>query len=825
VSVGNSVGQIQLDLGVNYNQFNKQLGGIAGNATSMVGSAFSKLGLIMAAAFAVKKVIDFGAACIDLASNLNEVQNVVDVTFGGMSKQIDAFSKSALLNFGMSELSAKKYTSTMGAMLKSSGITGNALLQMSEGVAALAGDMASFYNLSQDEAFSKIRAGIAGEVEPLRQLGINMTVANMEAYALSKGIKKQYQEMSQAEQALLRYNYLLSASKDAQGDFVRTSGSWANQTRLLNEQWKIFQTTMGQGFMNILTPVVQGLNWLIQKLQIAAQYFKAFTELLFGAQQSASGAASSADDASGAIGSVGDSAKDTASKIKGSVAGFDELNMLAQNTASSMEDAAGSIGGVDFGDAEVGNINVGIDTSGVDDFKVKMDEMKEKISNVLSFIKREFGPSIQEAIEIAKPTLQQWGVELGKTFGMFSKLSEPIKNWIVDSLIPMWKRQIPRLATVFAGISDSLLKVFTTLRDALYPIIEWFVTNGLPMFSEIAEGGNQIFMALYEDIKLIFDTLWTGVVDPALKGISKAFVETLDVLKRTWDTYGQGLIDGVTGVFESIGGIFTNLWEDILQPIWNTICTTLSDLWENHLKGMVEQLSIFIAKLVQGITDIWNGFVAPIVNFLIDVLGPIVSNVFGHIGEIFETVGGTISDVLGGVFEALGGLVDFIAGVFTLDFERAWNGIKTFFSGLWDGIVGILKGAVNLIVDILNILIDGVNLISGTIGDVIGVNMRIPHIPKLAEGGLVQGPTLAMVGDNTNANTDPEVVAPLSKLESMLAANSGNQEMVSILRAILDLLGNKEPVVLKVGETELARTVVKVINNLQRQTGQTLIMV
>ncbi len=169
---------------------------------------------------------------INLASDLQEVQNVVDVTFGKDAAVIDSWAKSAATAFGLSELNAKQFNGTMGAMLKSMGISQSAVLEMSTSLTGLAADFASFYNLNHEEAFAKIRAGISGETEPLKQLGINMSVANLEAYALSQGIKENYKDMTQAEQATLRYNYLLHAGADAQGDFSRTSDSLANQLKI-----------------------------------------------------------------------------------------------------------------------------------------------------------------------------------------------------------------------------------------------------------------------------------------------------------------------------------------------------------------------------------------------------------------------------------------------------------------------------------------------------------------------------------------------------------------------------------------------------------------
>ncbi|MBO5959299.1 MAG: hypothetical protein J6Q65_04170, partial [Lentisphaeria bacterium] len=170
-----------------------------------------------------------GAESIEIASELEEVQNVVDVTFGDAgAARIERWSQSVGAQFGLTELQAKKYASTMGAMLKSSGITGDEVYDLSTSLAELAADMASFYNIDVDTAFSKIRSGISGQTAPLKQLGINMNVANLEAYALSQGIETAYKDMTLQEQTLLRYNYLMSATADAQGDFARTSDSYAN---------------------------------------------------------------------------------------------------------------------------------------------------------------------------------------------------------------------------------------------------------------------------------------------------------------------------------------------------------------------------------------------------------------------------------------------------------------------------------------------------------------------------------------------------------------------------------------------------------------------
>ena len=239
-----------------------------------VGATLKRVGAIAAAALSVKAIVGFGKSCIDLGSDLTEVQNVVDVTFGTMNKQVDKFAKGAIKQFGLSETAAKRYTSTMGSMLKSMGLTTSQAYDMSTTMTGLAGDMASFYNLDAEAAFEKIRSGISGETEPLKQLGINMSVANLEAYALAQGITTSYNSMTQAEQAMLRYNYLLDATADAQGDFARTSGGWANQTRILAMQFDSLKASIGQGLIMALTPALKVINSIIAKLSELGEKFK-----------------------------------------------------------------------------------------------------------------------------------------------------------------------------------------------------------------------------------------------------------------------------------------------------------------------------------------------------------------------------------------------------------------------------------------------------------------------------------------------------------------------------------------------------------------------
>lgn len=243
----------------------------AAEAGDSIQDKFTKVFKTVAASAVAAKVgkalLDFGKDAVQAASDLQEVQNVVDVTFGESgAAQIEKWAKAAGTQFGLTETQAKRFTSTLGAMMKSAGLAGPEIVGMSEDLAGLAADMASFYNLDFDTAFQKIRSGISGETEPLKQLGINMSVANLEAYALTQGITKAFDSMTQGEQTMLRYQYLMQATADAQGDFARTSDSYANAVRTLETNIANLKANVGNVLIPIVSEVVGGINDMVTAL-------------------------------------------------------------------------------------------------------------------------------------------------------------------------------------------------------------------------------------------------------------------------------------------------------------------------------------------------------------------------------------------------------------------------------------------------------------------------------------------------------------------------------------------------------------------------------
>jgi hypothetical protein len=254
----------------NIQQESKKWDQAASQATGDIEKSFASMaGKIvgtLAAAGIGATLLNWGKAALETASDLAEVQNVVDTVFGDGARQIEAWSKKAGQQFGLTELQAKKFTSTLGAMMKSSGLASNEIVTMSTDLSGLAADMASFYNLDFETAFEKIRSGISGETMPLKQLGINMSVANLEAFALAQGLDKTFSEMSQGEQTMLRYQYLMQATSDAQGDFAKTADGFANAQRRIQTALDSISAVAGTFILNTIEPLISGVATFLEEI-------------------------------------------------------------------------------------------------------------------------------------------------------------------------------------------------------------------------------------------------------------------------------------------------------------------------------------------------------------------------------------------------------------------------------------------------------------------------------------------------------------------------------------------------------------------------------
>ena len=411
---------------------------------------------------------------------------------------------------------------------------------------------------------------------------------------------------------------------------------------------------------------------------------------------------------------------------------------------------------------------------------------------------------------------------------MFSdiiSLGQPLAEWVKTGLVPLWQDGIETAGHVMAGLLDTMLNIVKSIWDAVFPILDKFVREGLPRLTDLLLGASEIFRKLFDLAKKIFDDIWKVAIAPAMKLISNVVTDTLDLIFKWWDNWGKKIMSALKVAVDKLKELWTSLWEKFLKPITENALEMLSELWDKHLKGLIKEVLDFVGKLAKAAMDILNKFVLPIVNWLVQKLGPIFAEVFNGILTVLGTALGAIVDAAKGIIKALGGIVEFIAGVFTGDWKRAWGGIKDFMGGIGDGIVSIFKGAVNAVIDALNWMIKQVNKINIKIPDWVpgtggkSIGFSVPTIPKLAKGGLAYGPTLAMVGDNKGASADPEVIAPLSKLQDIISNSGDNQQTVSVLNAILSAIKSGQNVNVQISQKAIGQAAIQEIKNETRRTG------
>lgn len=730
--------------------------------TDRIKSAFSKIGKTVGLALSAAAIFNFGKSCVSLGSDLAEVQNVVDVTFGSLNEAVNQFAKNALEQFGLSETSAKQYSSTLGAMLKSMGFTTQAAADMSMKMTGLAADMASFYNLDNDAAFEKIRAGISGETEPLKQLGINLSVANLEQYALTQGITKSYNAMNQQEQALLRYNYLLSVTADAQGDFARTSDGWANQVRVLTEKFNALKASIGKGLIAVLTPVVKALNTLLSYILTVTDAFSNMIAKLTGGSKktstSVSGIGTSLGGATGAADSLADStnkaggaAKKAAKEFAG-LGSWDEVHTLDKGSDDS--GSGGSGGGAAGGDISESFVDAANEADSalnpvLDKVIEKMKELKElftsgfkaglgdvDFSGILTSIQ-----GIKESLKdiftdpavlgAANDCANKIAYALGQTTGAMASIGitiatnllggidqylannkDKIKNFLVD----MFNIQ-GRMAEIQGNFAQAAANIFSVFggengQEVTANIIGIFAdafmgvtTLGAKFQADMMNVIAQPFIDNQESIKEALDgTL--GVISEGLATIKGVVDETMSSMNAMYDEHIAPLMESIASGLSELVGSLTDAYNTYILPVLQALQDKFNSVVNEHLQPAIDKAIEFIGKAADAVKAIWENVLQPFLNWFIENIAPVIATALETVGGLFMTVFGVISDVVGNIFDALGGLMDFITGVFTGDWGKAWEGIKELFGGIWNAILSLLSGVWELIKGVIKGAID-----------------------------------------------------------------------------------------------------------------------
>lgn len=774
-----NVGAVSFDILSNSGAFTKQVKSAGNSAQNIMGRAMKKVGAAVAAAFSVKVVTAFAKECVELGSDLTEVQNVVDVTFGDSAPKINAWAKTTAKAFGVSELHAKQFSGTMGAMFKSMGLGTDSAYDMSTSLTELAGDIASFYNLDVETAFEKIRSGISGEIMPLRQLGINMSVANLEAYALSQGITQSYNSMTQANQALLRYNYLMSVTADAQGDFSRTSNSWANQTKILKLQFDSLKATLGAVIIQVLAPLLQMLN----RIMTAANKAASAIASLFGKKtetvSSITATGNAASIAADSIADTGSAATAAAKKIKRAFAAYDEINVLSSGSNSS----AGS-GALSTGITSNSTFNTGVDYEGI-------SKETQSFANAIASHFEKISNSAQRVTKSIKQIWENGGrdafVSLKNIAGNIAEIILIVIGYISE----LYADIIEWLAPAISADLSSLSQQMDTVNDAL----EWLKTDGKPILEGIAYtiGIVTAAWAAYKTVQF------------AATAATKTYAAAQAIVNAVMNANPVGLV--VTAIAALVAIII------VCVKHWDEIKAAAVAAWEKTKEAW------------QKAKDWFNN----------NVVVPIRSFFTGLWSSVSLSASNAWTSLRNGASQAWSGIKNTFSSVstfFKTTFTSAWTAVKNVFSaggkvfdGIKDGIVTSFKTVVNALIKGINTVVkkpfEGLNTVLDKISSIEIAKIKpfswltwratVPQIPMLAEGGWVRAnnPQLAIVGDNRR---EGEIIAPESKItEAVEKAKNIARDVKLMIEVVVNYPDG--------------RRIIKQINQAQLEEGKILLEV
>ena len=608
-----SVGAIALDIGLNKKSLGKQIQQTANEASGKLNSSFNKIaaanggveksfqkvtgmakkaGVAIAAAFSIKALADFGKSCIDLGSDLTEVQNVVDTVFPHMSEKLNQWAKDAQSTYGLSETMAKQYSGTFGAMAEAFGFTEKQAYDMSTALAGLSGDVASFYNISQDEAYIKLKSVFSGETETLKDLGIVMTQNALDAYALANGYGKTTNAMSEQEKVSLRLAFVTEQLSNAQGDFAKTSDQWANQVRILSLNFSSLKASIGQGLINIMAPALKMINTVIGRLSVLAGKFKAITEVLTGKKTdsgqiaaTAAGAKEAEENLDGASGAADNLAKSTkkAAKASRDLMSFDKINKLSEksDTSSASSSPSGSSGTSSALDST---------STSWDSSLSKMDQSAEKFAKKLQASLRPAQNALKRLYSQGFKKLEKFSIGTLKDF--YKNFLKPMGSYVLGEGFPKlvdytnqffkkvkWNKLQKSLADFYSVLYKLGRLGFTAIetfyKNVLLKLADWALSEAIPTlldiftdFSErinwkalnkavktfitaigsVAKGIGQGLLDFMSGLYVVLRKVAASAINAAAKAIT-IFAEALNKIpKAGWDV----IVGGLAGLFTAI---------------------------------------------------------------------------------------------------------------------------------------------------------------------------------------------------------------------------------------------------------------------------------
>ncbi len=805
------------------NQF-KGLNKSAKTMTAGIRSSFKKLAVFIAA-LGIGRLLQ---SSIKTAMDAIESENLFDTVMGRWIKSVRAWSMELQKTLGLNAYEVRKNVGVLFNMTKSMGLAENSALDMSKQLTELAYDMASFYNVSADEAFNKLKAGITGETEPLKRLGIIVQENVIKQVAYKNGIATVGAELTEQQKVMARYLAIMEQTKTAQGDLARTIKSPANQLRILKTQLEVVRINLGKAFMPITQIVLPLLTNLVTQLATVTSYFTIFMEALFGIEQKADSISQKTSNISSGLANMGDSAKEASEKVKGSLTGFDEINKLAQNTKTS------TLGEIpDLSNIEIGGNSVIAETSlefktNIDETKIKIQQQAKQIKKIVADLKTFIVKNSDEIISAF--------AGIGTAFATF----KIITNW--TTIVEGIKLAFTGLATAIGAVSIPALIVATVIGSIVGGLIYLWKTN--KRFKDVVTTAWKNIktnaIEVFGKVKEVIAELWETKLKPFSKWLSEKLVlawrKVIEVSDWLWKEvltpigqfllwFKDNVIKPLADILEDVLGSAFGFVKDIALILWKNVLVPFGEFISTNFVPLIEMLSAVFTFLWENVLKPFAGFIenvfksrfeelVKVLEFLwYDVLKPLTVFMGGAFIQTFEKTSGLLKNIIDGFKVSFNGLLNFITGVFTGDWERAWNGVKDIFKGVFDSLVGIVKRPLNRIIDAINTVIRGIKKVNASLPDSMSIDADIKEIPHLARGGItgVNKPFTAVVGDNP---TQREVVSPLGDLMNMITtAVNGSSG------------GGNTTVVVKIGEDTIMEKVISGINRQSRINGATVVEV
>ena len=833
------------------------------NINSSVSQLSGKLGALktkIAAAFSVAAIVAFSKKALETAASVNAANSAMSQTFGELEGAASAAITRVADESGILETRLKSTATGIYAFAKTSGMDSASALGMMEEALQVAADSAAYYDRSLEDTSETLKSFLKGNYANDAALGLSATEYTRNAAAM-KLYGKSFQNLSEAQKQLTLLQMVKDANdlSGATGQAAREADGWENVIGNLKEAWKQLIAVIGQPVLKLAIPVVQSMTAALQRMtEVANAAWRALQKVFGWEDADAIQAATKAQQKlTGAV-------EETADAQKGALAGFDEIQTLSDKTAKTATASAGADAALEdltkVADKDGGKIPLEFDTSGIETAVKAIQTAVGRIKAILSSlarwaettIKPQFGklfdaiapalPAIQTKVQeafsglsgIASQAFSGLKTNIEKIFANVGTLAGPLGNYFTVQLPELISAGITSIGTILLGLFDTFNLVFGDIIDIAAEFADGFLSSALPVLTEFGTQSMITLTQVFKDVKKIFDAVWSEGIAPFFERIAKYWNEAWASVKKVWDARGKPIFDGIRGVFKNMGEILMNVWTGLIKPVWDNFMQSLDWLWEQHLKPLWDNVLEFVASLVECATNIYNNVIAPIFKWVQGYLYPILANTINTIWNIISDVAGFFMDIISSIIQACTGVTEFLSGVFTLDFQRALDGLQEITNSFANAGIALFEGAVNIIIDLINGMINGVvagiNVVINALNSIkfdvpdwvpiwggkhFGINLSsltAPQIPKLSIPRLATGAVippnrefLAVLGDQSQGTN---IEAPLETIKQAFRealAESGS--------------GKQMNVVLQVGRRELARTVVELSREEQQRVG------